>query len=371
MVGLYLLMTRVFFKYMATILGLVVPPDTLPPALKTRFDEASAPILAAADCEIVVARRGLYNAVAQPGLRRITVGLSLVEFLNVEQLRAILTHELGHLEDRVYQPRVTRFQQLGALCFLFSGMMTDSRIDYAVFYSGILVLLTVYFFLLAPKKARLHGEKVADGYVLRTDVRLYRHLQEALSRIYILNGLDKDHCKTHDSDHLDLDERQAAVASGKIQKRQNFTRRTAVLLVILIVSAGLTVAYSYFFPGPERMCDRLHNRFHAKMESDPEAAQVAIEAALALCENGFPGYEKKTSNVLRDLARFHLRYDHLQQAESQLRKLIELEEADRSFSAEDKIESYQMLITALRPQNKEPDILRAQERITQLKAQGR
>jgi len=253
MVGLYLLMSRVSSRYLAILLGLVVPPEQLPPVLKQRFDAACAPIRTVSDCEIVIARRGLYNAVAQQSCRRITIGQSLIEFLTVEQLRAILTHELGHLEDRVYQPRVNRFQLLGALCFLASGIMTDSRIDYAVLYSGVLILLTIYLFLVAPKKSRMNGERVADSYVLKTDVRLYGHLQAALACIYLLNNLDKDHCKTHDSGHLDLDERQEAVATGKISQRQNVTRRLALLLVVLIVVAGLTVAYSYFFSGTGRI----------------------------------------------------------------------------------------------------------------------
>ena len=246
MVGLYLLITRFFFKHLTAFLGLAVPLDKLPSTLKARFDEACAPILAVSDCEIVVARRGLYNAVAQPGLKRITVGLSLIEFLSVEQLRAVLTHELGHLEDRVYQPRINRFQQLGAFSFLLYAIVTDSRIDYAIIYGGFFILLTFYFLLIAPKKPRLNGEKVADSYVMKTDPKLYEHLQAALPKIYFLNGLHKDHCKKHDADHLDLDERQEAVATGKIKKRHTFTRRTAFLLLILLVLVGLVASYAFY-----------------------------------------------------------------------------------------------------------------------------
>lgn len=308
------------------LLGLELAPEELPPASREALLAASAPVREAFGGRIRVAKCGLFNALAFPRYRTIVIGSDLLRILDPEELRAVLIHELGHLKDREFLPKVTRNAGLSVFLLWLSALCSDARVPGEPFVSLLVLLAGIFLVTRGSRPLRLKAEAFADRHVQQTDEALFPRLISALEKINLLNGTDRDFCKKNNYAHLDIDERVAAIDQGTLSPRPpRRLRPVLVFLLSMAVSIGFTLAYRHLVPSAQQHWKRLHNRYHEMVKADDDAAALqAITQALTLAENKLGRDTGWTSTSLSDLADFHRRRDDLVAAEEFARQALEV-----------------------------------------------
>lgn len=326
---------RLLLLHLFRLLALEQPCAELPAASREKFLTASEPLLAAApDCRMLVAKSGLLNAMALPLTRTIVIGSDLLRILDPAEVRAVLTHELGHLKDRTHLPRLVRNSFLCVFLLWCTYFSSSARLPGQPFTSLMLLLVALYLGSWGNKSLRLKAEAFADRYVHETDAALFPALISGLEKLHRLNGIDKDFCKKYNYAHLDIDERIAAVEQGTLTARPNRWRRSALgFSVWMVLCVGLTLAFQYFRPSAKADWKELHDRHHALLKAgDDPAALQAIQQALDLAETRLGHNSGWTCTSLNDLTDYYQAHDDLGAAENYAKQALEV--ATATFGAE-------------------------------------
>lgn len=262
------------------------------------------------------------------------VGYSLIERCSAGELRAILLHELGHLEDRLYLPGIKRNAYLGDACLLCCGILVQFKSLTASIIALAVspVLLYLYGGL---NRRRRRAEFAADLYVREEGGEVaFQELLSGLEKIRVMNGLDPDFCKKTGMAHLDADERERMVATGRFEPRRGQTARAWLGKVAVL--AALTAAMVIGF----RMADRwflspgtyawreLHDTFHAQFKDRHyEQALATALRALEVSRAHFGEDSSKTLIILNDLSELHIKIRQWGVAEQTARKAVQVSNA--------------------------------------------
>lgn len=270
------------------------------------------------DCSIVVARRGVMNAVAflSKKKQKIVIGVDLLNNLEEEEVRGILLHEEGHLQDRLLIREMKRMSLLLPLMVLFFSMYLGNDLSGSGLPAFLAMLAAYYLVVRRLRKVRLRGEITADAYVKSQGEEIYRSHLSGLEKIYTMGGIDKDACKRMNAEHLDLDERREALDGGETVLPKRPARRSAVSFVLWLVLGVLVGVLIYNVPlTPSSRWKRAHSRFHTVMYSDSgEAPLREIRKAAAIAEENFGGTSRKLYISLADLTDALLFYDFYEEA---------------------------------------------------------
>jgi|GEM_PF-2250120 len=300
------------------LLGLEQLCENLPAPSRDKFLAASEPLRSVADYPMLVANGGLMNAVALPLNRTIVICSNLLHILDTAEVQAVLTHELGHLMDRTYLPRIVRRLYLCVFLLWVASFSEIFHLPGEPFTSLAIVLAAIYLGTGGIKSLRLKGEAFADGYVQQTDAALFTSLISGLEKLRQFTGLDKDFCKKYNYAHLDIDERIIAVEQGVLPKRRSkrLRLRFAFWVKLLPLMFCLFLAFRYFVPSAKEEWKELHSSYHKLLNSgEDQAALQAIHQALALAETRLGHNTGWTGTSLNDLAEYSQSHQDLAGAE--------------------------------------------------------
>ncbi|MGE4545664.1 MAG: tetratricopeptide repeat protein [Pedobacter sp.] len=306
MLLVYLTLLFLIWPKLVGIFGLSMDQSQLSEDCRRKFVTASAPIRQRNDCTIEIAKPGLLNAVALYSQKKIVVGADLIRGLEAGELQAVLTHELGHLQDPTFLPKIRRYSYGMDACVWLFFICIHTQV-FAITTIGIVLIgLMLLFAQYKNKQTRLQAELYADRFVKSTDEDLWGHLISGLEKVRAMNGLDENFCKRHNFAHLDTDERIAGVCEGKQIKRSVPGRKMLRLMVAwLLIGGFFAVIANYLPPSDSERWTRLHKAYHAqRRQQNDQRALVSIKQALQLSLDKFGRYSSKTYISLNDLTEY-------------------------------------------------------------------
>lgn len=319
MLAAYLVYFKVLLPNLFKLMRLNLPVESLSSEDKEKFLAASASVREIWGDQIFVAKTGLVNAVALCSEKKIIVGYDIIKCLSAEELRAVMIHELGHMKDRKFIPRLSRNSIISDLLVFLFCVLSYSKISNARLFSFVILAIAIWLYAVKNKAIRLQAEIVADSFVKETEEDLHAHLVTGLKKMHEATALDKDHCKKNDVPHLDIDERVAAVNDNKpVERPSRIFQLATGLAFIFLATAGGSFIFDKAFPSPEMEWNSLHDRFHDldSYDVDSPAALKTISKALDLAQTEFGQLSEESYLCLNDLAEFHLYWDRLAEAEN-------------------------------------------------------
>lgn len=312
----YWKMNTAMFPGLFKLLRLNVEPHLIPADVKTKFSLVRELVSEQGKQEVFIAQEGLYNAFAvYPD--KIIIGIDILKQLTLDEVKAVLLHEIGHLQDKKYLRQIVRNAKAGSM-FLFAAAILGHLGTLPVVYILYTACFFIALYLFSSKGARLRAEYIADKYVKDFDENLFTHHITALVKIRKLNAVDENYCKKNDAAHLDLDERIQMVSENQYSKRISpknrygkIARYAGIFIAVVILSASITIVYEYihdrYFLSPEAEWSKLHKEFHKQQEANQYAKAVdAIDKARQLSIKNFGENHKKTYICLNDLTEIHL-----------------------------------------------------------------
>ena len=303
MLLVYLAALLLVWPKLLSLFGLPMDESLLSEDCRRKFDSASTPIRARGDCTIVIAKPGLLNAVALFSQKTIVVGADLIRCLDDGELQAVLTHELGHLQDAAFLPKIRRYMYVMDGCVGLFFICIHTQIVPITTIGIALIGLGLLFAQNKIKPTRLQAELYADRFVKTSNETLWGYLVSALEKIRTMNGLDANFCKRHNVAHLDTDERIAGVCEGEKIRRPLSVRKMLRLMVAWLVIGGVfTVIIHYLPPADADRWTSLHKAFHdQRRQQADKKALASIQEALQLSIEEFGRYSGKTYISLNDL----------------------------------------------------------------------
>ncbi len=313
----YFLLLHLTQRQGARLLGLIMSPDELEDNLRPLFDELAE--LVHRDGQLVLLRPGMRNAMAQYPEMIISLGGDLLRYLEPDQVRAVVLHEIGHLRDQRYMLWMHRvgmllpFIGLGYIAVSQADLFSNALIKLALFLGGIIILSSLF------RRLHLRAEYVADTFVKEYPGDLHGSLLVAIARINHLNGVDPDLCKKTNHGHLDLDERKEMVEQGRFMVRRKRLRSLSAffvpMLIALVIVVFTQLGWERFFPSDSKQWGELHSRFHSQRYRNATEAEQTIQEALAFSLEHFGEVHSRTYLSLNDLAVVLLDQERLSDAE--------------------------------------------------------
>lgn len=328
---LFLAAASWFGKHSIAWLGLEVPKSTLNPSLGRKFQESTAGIEESGNCTIHLLRPGFRNALAFHSLKRILVGIDLLEYLEPKEFRAVLLHELGHIKDGRYMRQLRHVMYCYPIFFVIFQVLYQCDVFPAPFISIAVFMLVILLISIAAKRVRVRSEYRADAFVRDFDVDFQQYLLSALNAMYELNGVEKDFCSKTNHAHLDPDERQIMLKEGRFTLQRKvfrpFFRNVVIYMVIgVIVGLGFNLGSKYIWPSNTEKWRSLHKAYHDRKHVDKAAARQAIEKALKFSKAKFGMSHHSTYISLNDLTELNLLAKDPQAADKSSSQAVEVGE---------------------------------------------
>ncbi len=301
------------------LLGMKQNQVELPDSLQTGFAELNQVAREQGGYKLELLKAGFRNAVALYPQGKILFGIDLLHYLTPMECRAILLHEIGHLQDEKYIPMRQRIGLFLPVLFILYLIADQGNLFPSFAFETGAFFLGLIFFSFLFKRLRLKGEYVADTFVKEFPGEFHPHLISGLKRLTRLNGMDEDFCKTHNYSHLDVDERERMVREGQfsLQRRKPARRFFVVMLFSLVAGLAGIVVWNMFFPSGEiDQWRQLHSRYHDESRTGKtEQAAASIRQALDFSMKHFGEVHNRTYISLHHLADISLRQEQLPEAE--------------------------------------------------------
>ncbi|RUM35975.1 MAG: hypothetical protein DSY50_03415 [Desulfobulbus sp.] len=306
---LYYLLSKVFVAHGYKLLGLQVAESQWGDELRDRITSVKEFIAELGPYQLVLLGRGVRSAFAVYPQGKIMLGIELFQHLEAPEMKAVMLHEIGHLQDRKFVHYRHRIGQL--LPFLMVGflVMDQGKVFPSPLVESAVLLLGIFGFAMVLKRLTLKGEFVADRFAKEFPGNFHPHLLSALAKIYTLNGLDRDFCKKSNYAHLDIDERQKMVETGTFAVKRKPVRSFFLTFIpFMILGVALQFGWSSLFPSPGKQWKTFHNRYHRLFNARSyEEAEKTLGSGLDLSLRKFGEVDRHTYILLKDYARFFLR----------------------------------------------------------------
>lgn len=370
-VGLTYIALKALISGSYSLLNLEIKTEDLPSTIKQKYQQATDSLTVCGNCNVKLLRKGFRNAIAVQSTNTIYFGVDLIEILEIDEIKAILLHEIGHLKDEKYVPLLRKVLLFAAVLYFVFQIFSQFDLINPFLYLFIF-FLGIFTFIQVIRKIRLKSEFVADSYVKEHSAESHQHLVTALEKLQKINLIDKDFCKDRNYAHLDLDERYKMVSEGKFQtERRSGVRSTLVFIGTVLLVVFLQMGY-HFLPSSTAKWRKMHDTYH-DLYSDQhftEAYEV-IDKAYTYAKSNFGAIHYRTYLSTVDLAKVSLSGGNIVAAEKYGEKALQL--GDKLFRENNtrQIRSIRALIAVYLKQDRIGDVVELYSKILRVQKRSK